>query len=96
MRFGDSVGQVLTRRRGRCPRTPARDSSPLDPRQGGMAPLGTAILAGAVVRQRPWVGRWWLALLGNRWGGLLTGGGREAFVLIENRVGGGAGAGGGF
>ena len=34
-------------RRGRCPRAPARDSSPLDPRQGGMAPLGTAILAGA-------------------------------------------------
>ena len=29
----------LTRRRGRCPRAPARDSSPLDPRQGGMAPI---------------------------------------------------------
>ena len=49
----------LTRRRGRCPRAPARDSSPLDPRQGGMAPLGTAICAGAGVGQRPrTAGRW--------------------------------------
>ena len=49
MRWGSITRQMgwLTRRRGRCPRTPARDSSPLDPRQGGMAPLGTAILAGA-------------------------------------------------
>ena len=41
MRWGAKICRVgwLTRRRGRCPRTPARDSSPLDPRQGGMAPL---------------------------------------------------------
>ena len=49
MRWGAKICRMgwLTRRRGRCPRAPARDSSPLDPRQGGMAPLGTAILAGA-------------------------------------------------
>ena len=49
IRWGAKIRRVgwLTRRRGRCPRTPARDSSPLDPRQGGMAPLGTAHLAGA-------------------------------------------------
>ena len=55
MRWGSKTRRMgwLTRRRGRCPRTPARDSSPLDPRQGGMAPLGTAHLAGAGVGQRP-------------------------------------------
>ena len=53
IRLKNAPDRLLTRRRGRCPRTPARDSSPLDPRQGGMAPLGTAILAGAESKQRP-------------------------------------------